>query len=93
MCGGSAHALGGTFFTPTVLTHLTQDMVIASEETFGPVAPLFRFDRDADVVAMSNDTILDWHPTSIPAIWPLPGKLGNARIWNGRHQHRPDLDC
>ena len=56
MCGGSAHALGGTFFTPTVLTNVTQDMVIASEETFGPVAPLFRFDRDADVVAMSNDT-------------------------------------
>jgi succinate-semialdehyde dehydrogenase/glutarate-semialdehyde dehydrogenase len=56
MCGGSAHALGGTFFEPTVLTGVTQDMAIASEETFGPVAPLFRFEEDADVVAMSNDT-------------------------------------
>ena len=56
MCGGSVHALGGTFFEPTVLTGVTQDMAIASEETFGPVAPLFRFEEDADVVAMSNDT-------------------------------------
>ncbi len=56
MCGGSAHALGGTFFEPTVLVGVTQEMTIASEETFGPVAPLFRFEEDADVVAMSNDT-------------------------------------
>nr|WP_319391945.1 NAD-dependent succinate-semialdehyde dehydrogenase [uncultured Cohaesibacter sp.] len=56
MCGGSVHALGGTFFEPTVLVGVTQDMTIASEETFGPVAPLFRFEEDADVVAMSNDT-------------------------------------
>ncbi len=54
--GGARHALGGTFFEPTVLTGVTQDMAVASEVTFGPVAPLFRFETDADVVAMSNDT-------------------------------------
>ncbi len=54
--GGKSHALGGTFFEPTVLTGVTQDMAIASEETFGPVAPLFRFESDDEVVAMSNDT-------------------------------------
>ncbi|SFJ80111.1 NAD-dependent succinate-semialdehyde dehydrogenase [Celeribacter neptunius] len=54
--GGKPHALGGLFFEPTVIKGVTQDMAVASEETFGPVAPLFKFDTDADVVAMSNDT-------------------------------------
>ena len=54
--GGRPHALGGTFFEPTVLTGATQAMAVAREETFGPVAPLFRFESDAEVVAMSNDT-------------------------------------
>ncbi len=54
--GGSRHALGGTFFEPTVLTGVTPDMAVAREETFGPVAPLFRFKTDADAVAMANDT-------------------------------------
>ncbi len=54
--GGKRHALGGTFFEPTVLTGATQSMVIAREETFGPVAPLFRFENEEDVIAMANDT-------------------------------------
>ncbi|MBB4105555.1 NAD-dependent succinate-semialdehyde dehydrogenase [Allorhizobium borbori] len=54
--GGKRHALGGTFFEPTVLTGTTQDMKIAREETFGPVAPLFRFETEEEVVAMANDT-------------------------------------
>ena len=54
--GGKRHQLGGTFFQPTVLKGVTQNMAIAREETFGPVAPLFRFHTDAEVVAMSNDT-------------------------------------
>jgi len=54
--GGKPHSLGGTFFEPTVLTGVTQDMLVAKDETFGPVAPLFKFETDADVVAMSNDT-------------------------------------
>jgi succinate-semialdehyde dehydrogenase/glutarate-semialdehyde dehydrogenase len=55
-CGGQRHALGGTFFQPTVLTHVTPEMKVAREETFGPVAPLFRFDSEADAVRMANDT-------------------------------------
>jgi len=54
--GGQPHELGGTYFQPTVLRDVTSDMAIAREETFGPVAPLFRFDTDAEVVALSNDT-------------------------------------
>ena len=54
--GGKRHALGGTFFQPTVLTDVTTTMAVAREETFGPVAPLFRFDAEADAVRMANDT-------------------------------------
>lgn len=54
--GGSPHALGGTFFEPTILTDVTADMAVATEETFGPVAPLFRFDTEAEVIAAANDT-------------------------------------
>jgi succinate-semialdehyde dehydrogenase/glutarate-semialdehyde dehydrogenase len=54
--GGKRHALGGTFFQPTVLTNVAADMLIAREETFGPVAPLFRFETETDAVRMANDT-------------------------------------
>jgi succinate-semialdehyde dehydrogenase/glutarate-semialdehyde dehydrogenase len=54
--GGKRHALGGTFFEPTVLLDVTNDMLIAQEETFGPVAPLFRFNSEDDVIAMANAT-------------------------------------
>jgi succinate-semialdehyde dehydrogenase/glutarate-semialdehyde dehydrogenase len=54
--GGKRHALGGTFFEPTVLANVTPDMQIFGEETFGPVAPLIRFKDDAEVVALANRT-------------------------------------
>jgi len=54
--GGQRHELGQTFFEPTLLGDVTPDMRIASEETFGPVAPLFRFNTEAEAVAMANDT-------------------------------------
>ncbi len=54
--GGKPHALGGTFFEPTVLTGVTGEMLIAQEETFGPVAPLFRFDSEQEAIRMANDT-------------------------------------
>jgi succinate-semialdehyde dehydrogenase / glutarate-semialdehyde dehydrogenase len=54
--GGKRHALGGTFFEPTVLTDVTPAMLAAREETFGPVAPLFRFETESDAIAMANDT-------------------------------------
>ncbi|MEB6675433.1 NAD-dependent succinate-semialdehyde dehydrogenase [Acinetobacter haemolyticus] len=54
--GGQRSALGGTFFEPTVLTNVTQDMKVSKEETFGPLAPLFRFKTEDEAVAMANDT-------------------------------------
>ncbi len=54
--GGRRHALGGNFYEPTVLTNVTPEMKIFSEETFGPVAPLLRFHDDAEVVRLANDT-------------------------------------
>ncbi|MCZ8130072.1 MAG: NAD-dependent succinate-semialdehyde dehydrogenase [Steroidobacteraceae bacterium] len=54
--GGKRHALGGTYYEPTVLTHVTPAMRVAREETFGPVAPVFRFETEAEAVAMANDT-------------------------------------
>ena len=56
LCGGRRHALGGTFFEPTVLTEARNDMLIAQEETFGPVAACFRFTDEAQVLALANDT-------------------------------------
>ena len=54
--GGARHELGGTFFQPTILTGVTQQMQVAREETFGPVAPLFRFETEQDVIEMANAT-------------------------------------
>ncbi|MBY4679070.1 NAD-dependent succinate-semialdehyde dehydrogenase [Marinobacterium sp. CAU 1594] len=54
--GGQRHALGGTFFEPTVLREVTADMKVAREETFGPLAPVFRFDDEAEAIALANDT-------------------------------------
>ncbi|WP_170334070.1 NAD-dependent succinate-semialdehyde dehydrogenase [Ruegeria arenilitoris] len=54
--GGSEHELGGTFFQPTVITGATRDMAVAREETFGPLAPVFRFSEIGDAVAAANDT-------------------------------------
>ncbi|MCW5720300.1 MAG: NAD-dependent succinate-semialdehyde dehydrogenase [Devosia sp.] len=54
--GGGRHELGGTFFQPTVLTGVSAAMAVASEETFGPLAPVFRFDSEAEAIAAANDT-------------------------------------
>ncbi len=54
--GGSPHDLGGTFFEPTVLTNVTTEMKVATEETFGPIAPLFKFKDEQEVISISNST-------------------------------------
>jgi len=54
--GGSRHALGGTFFQPTVLADVNTDMKVTREETFGPVAPLYRFETEEQALQMANDT-------------------------------------
>ncbi len=56
LTGGRRHALGGTFYEPTVLSEATQEMLVAREETFGPVAPLFRFHTDAEAIQWANTT-------------------------------------
>jgi succinate-semialdehyde dehydrogenase/glutarate-semialdehyde dehydrogenase len=56
LLGGKRHALGQTFFEPTVLADVTPEMKVAREEIFGPVAPLFRFERDEDAIHLANDT-------------------------------------
>lgn len=56
LAGGKRHALGGTFFEPTVVADVTQEMAVAREETFGPVAPVFRFETEEEAVANANAT-------------------------------------
>ena len=56
ICGGESHEAGPLFYSPTVLVGVTKDMLMASEETFGPVAPIYRFDQEAEAIALANDT-------------------------------------
>ena len=57
LTGGKRHELGGLFFEPTVITGVTSHMMVTNDETFGPVAPLFKFDTEEDVIQQANDTI------------------------------------
>jgi len=56
LSGGKTHALGGTFFEPTILADVPKNALVSKDETFGPLAPLFRFKDEAEVIAMANDT-------------------------------------
>ena len=56
IAGGHRHALGGTFFQPTVIRDMTPDMIVARDETFGPLSPLFRFEHEEEGVRMANNT-------------------------------------
>ena len=77
--GGKRHDLGGTFFQPTILTDVTAGMVVAHEETFGPVAPLFRFKTEAEAVRMANDTEFGlaayFYSRDIGRLWRVAGAL------------------
>ena len=77
--GGQAHPLGGTFFEPTVLTGVTRDMKIASDETFGPVAPLFKFETVNDVIEQANDTIFGlasyFYANDLSRVWQVAEAL------------------
>ena len=57
VAGGKRHALGGSFFEPTIVTGVTDQMLVTNEETFGPLAPLFKFDTEEEVIAKANATI------------------------------------
>ena len=56
LIGGKRHALGGQFYEPTVVAGATAEMLVAREETFGPLAPIFAFDTEAEVIDLANDT-------------------------------------
>jgi len=56
LAGGHRHKLGGTFFEPTVLSDVTTEMLVAKEETFGPMAPVFKFETEKEAIEMANDT-------------------------------------
>ncbi len=79
VCGGRPHSLGGLFFEPTVLTEVNASMLIAKEETFGPVAPLFRFKTDNDAIKMANDTNFGlasyFYSNNMDRIWRIAENL------------------
>jgi len=79
MAGGQRHALGGTFYQPTVLVGMDRTMRVASEETFGPVAPLFRFDTVEDVIEQANDTIFGlaayFYARDLARVWTVAEAL------------------
>ncbi|MEM7615237.1 MAG: aldehyde dehydrogenase family protein, partial [Pseudomonadota bacterium] len=79
LSGGQRSPLGGTYFEPTVLTGVTREMVVTHDETFGPVAPLFKFDDEADVIAQANDTIFGlasyFYANDLSRVWRVAEAL------------------
>ncbi|WP_293392560.1 NAD-dependent succinate-semialdehyde dehydrogenase [Nevskia sp.] len=79
LAGGKRHALGGSFFEPTVIANATQDMLVAREETFGPLAPLFRFETEEEAIAMANDTEFGlasyFYARDVGRVWRVSGAL------------------
>ncbi len=77
--GGDRHALGGTFFEPTILTGVTRDMMVTNDETFGPVAPLFKFRDEEDVIEQANDTIFGlasyFYANNLSRVWRVAEAL------------------
>jgi succinate-semialdehyde dehydrogenase/glutarate-semialdehyde dehydrogenase len=87
--GGKRASQGGSFFEPTVLTDVTTDMVITKEETFGPVAPLYRFKSEAEAVKMANEApLLFLQPRHRPHL----ARRRGPRIRHRRPQRRHHLD-
>ncbi|CAM5184530.1 NADP-dependent succinate-semialdehyde dehydrogenase [Oligella ureolytica] len=87
--GGKPHSLGGLFFEPTVVTEVTSEMKVAREETFGPLAPLFRFKTEEEVVQMANNTEYGlaayFYSRDIGRVWRVAEALeyGMVAINNG----------
>ncbi|MDO9597647.1 MAG: NAD-dependent succinate-semialdehyde dehydrogenase [Azoarcus sp.] len=84
LCGGKRHALGGTWYEPTILTDVTSAMTVAREEIFGPVAPLFRFDTEDEAIHMANDTEFGlaayFYARDIGRVWRVSGKLDYGMV-------------
>jgi len=84
LAGGARHALGHSFFQPTIIADVTSEMLVASEETFGPLAPLFRFHKDEDVLAMANNTEFGlaayFYSRDIGRIWRVAEGLESGMV-------------
>ena len=84
LCGGERHALGGRFFQPTVLAGARPDMLCAREETFGPLAPVFRFDSEAEAIALANDSdsglAAYFHTRDIGRAWRVAEALDTGMV-------------
>ena len=84
LSGGRRHALGGSFFEPTVIADVTSGMIVAREETFGPLAPLFRFHHDDEVLAMANDSEFGlaayFYARDIGRIWRVAEGLESGMV-------------
>ncbi|MCA1326195.1 NADP-dependent succinate-semialdehyde dehydrogenase [Herbaspirillum sp. alder98] len=84
LLGGKRHALGGTFFEPTVLADMTPTMLVAREETFGPVAPLFRFKTDDEALRLANDSEFGlasyFYSRDIGRIWRVADGLESGMV-------------
>jgi succinate-semialdehyde dehydrogenase / glutarate-semialdehyde dehydrogenase len=84
LTGGKRHKLGGTFFEPTVIKGVTKEMLVATEETFGPLAPLFEFETLEDVIVQANDTIFGlaayFYAKDLSQIWRVAEALEYGMI-------------
>ena len=82
--GGKPHALGGTFFEPTVLAGGNQDMAVAHEETFGPLAPVIRFDTEDQAIAMANDSEFGlasyFYSTNLSRVWRVAEAIESGMV-------------
>jgi len=82
--GGKAHALGGTFFEPTILTDVTADMIVTQEETFGPLAPIYRFQTEEEAIALANNTPFGlaayFYSRDIGRIWRVGEALESGMV-------------
>ncbi|MDD5175032.1 MAG: NADP-dependent succinate-semialdehyde dehydrogenase [Sterolibacterium sp.] len=84
LTGGKRHALGGTFFEPTVIADTSPDMLVAREETFGPLAPLFRFKTDAEAIELANNTEFGlasyFYSRDIGRVWRIAEGLESGMV-------------
>lgn len=82
--GGQPHALGGTFFEPTVLAGVSQAMAVAHEETFGPLAPVIRFDTEDEAIAMANDSEFGlasyFYSTNLSRVWRMAEAIESGMV-------------
>ncbi|MCD2114890.1 NAD-dependent succinate-semialdehyde dehydrogenase [Rhodococcus rhodochrous] len=84
LTGGKRHALGGSFFEPTILADVTSDALVTSEETFGPLAPLLRFTDESEVIEAANNTELGLaayvHSRDIGRVWRLAEQIETGMV-------------